>query len=230
LASVLLTYLPLSPVLFYLGRRKSKSYSRIIGVRRRIASISSSLAGISYRIRYDEEIDWSKTFIIVANHTSNLDIVAIMKACPTDFSFIGKDDLLKNPVTGFFFRTVDIPVNRASKMSSFRAFNRAKEYLLEGKSIAMFPEGGINDTFPPELQEFKNGGFKLASDLNIPILPVIIEDAWKIHWDDAKAFGSKPGTIHVHVLKPIEASALKLNSDELRLRVQDLFKQNLESQ
>jgi len=227
LASVLLAYIPLSPILFYLGRSKSESYSRIVRVRKRIASWSSFIAGISYKIRYDKKIDWSRNYIIVANHTSNLDITAVMKSCPTDFSFIGKDELLENPVTGFFFRTVDIPVNRSSKISSFRAFKRAQEYLLQGKSIAIFPEGGIDDNYPPQLQDFKNGGFKLAADLNIPILPIVIEDAWKIHWDDATKFGSKPGSVRVHVLEPLETAQLNLNADELRIKVQDLFLQHL---
>jgi len=217
----------MSPILLYLGRNKSDSYSRIVRVRKVIANISSFLARISYKIRYEKEIDWSRNYIIVANHTSNLDIVAIMKSCHTDFSFIGKDELLNNPVTGFFFRTVDIPINRSSKISSFKAFKRAKEYLLQGKSIAIFPEGGIDDNFPPELQEFKNGGFKLATDLNIPILPIVIEDAWKIHWDDATKYGSKPGSVNVHVLEPLETAQLNLNADELRIKVQELFIKHL---
>src|SRR5690606_2866029 len=108
-----------------------------------------------------------------------------------------------------------------------RAFKRAQEYLLQGKSIAIFPEGGIDDNYPPQLQDFKNGGFKLAADLNIPILPIVIEDAWKIHWDDATKFGSKPGSVRVHVLEPLETAQLNLNADELRIKVQDLFLQHL---
>lgn len=229
LALVLLTFILTWPILHFLGKSSSKNYNRIAGMRRTIACLSSSMSGIFYKIRYDKEIDWNRNYIIVANHTSNLDITAVMKSCLTAFSFIGKDELLKNPVTGFFFRTIDIPVNRSSKVSSFRAFKRAQEYLLSGKSIAIFPEGGINDSFPPKLQVFKNGGFKLATDLNIPILPIVIEDAWKIHWDDAKKYGSKPGVVHIHVLEPIETNRHNISADDLRDITYGLFKNNLNS-
>lgn len=180
---------------------------------------SSFASGISFKIVYERKIDWSKPYIIVANHTSNLDIAALMMLCPGNFSFIGKEELLDNPVTGYFFKTVDIPVRRSSKISSFRAFKRAEEYLMAGKSVAIFPEGGIADEYPPRLQEFKNGGFKLAIDLNIPILPVVIEDAWKIHWDDGKKFGSSPGSVHMHVLDPVDPGQFSDSVDELRNRV-----------
>lgn len=195
-------------------------------LRRVIALFSSAAAGISYKVKADQPIDWSRNYIICANHTSNLDITALMKVCKSDFSFMGKDELLHNPVTGFFFRTIDIPVNRSSKISAYKAFKRAEGYLNEGKSIAIFPEGGISDEYPPKLQTFKNGLFKLAIDLNVSILPVIIEDAWKIHWDDGAKYGTKPGRVNVHVLKPIETAGLNLTAEELHDMVYKLYKVN----
>lgn len=192
-----------------------------------IASWSSALIGFRYHIQWEEEVNWSRTYIICANHTSNLDITAMIKVCKSDFSFIGKDELLDNPVTGLYFKTIDIPIKRSSKMSSFRAFRRAQEYLNEGKSIVIFPEGGIGDEYPPTLYPFKNGVFRLATDLKLPILPVIIEDAWKVFWDDGSKKGSKPGTVHIRVLKPIEGDALNQKPDELRDQVYDLYRKSL---
>lgn len=216
IACVFVLFLFFYPVLYFLGRSPKRNYSHIVRIRRILAVWSSFITGICFKITYEQEIDWNKRYIIVANHTSNLDIAAIMILCPGNFSFIGKDELLENPVTGFFFKTVDIAVKRSSKISSFRAFKRAEEYLLSGKSVAIFPEGGISDEYPPRLQEFKNGGFKLAVDLKIPILPVVIEDAWKIHWDDGKKLGSKPGSVHIRVLTPADPGQLGETVEELR--------------
>ncbi|TCK85061.1 1-acyl-sn-glycerol-3-phosphate acyltransferase [Albibacterium bauzanense] len=223
---VIIFFILVWPFLYFLGKNSSKNFSALVRLRRMLALLSSGAAGISYKVKTDEPVDWSRNYIICANHTSNLDITALMKVCKSDFSFMGKDELLHNPVTGFFFRTIDIPVNRSSKISAYKAFKRAEVYLNEGKSIAIFPEGGISDEYPPKLQTFKNGVFKLAVDLNIPILPVVIEDAWKIHWDDGAKYDTKPGRVNVHVLKPVEVSELNLTADELHDLVYKLYKVN----
>jgi len=226
LASVLIFFILAWPFLYILGKDSSANYSALVRLRRKIALLASGVAGIRYKVRADQAVDWSRNYIICANHTSNLDITALMKVCRSDFSFMGKEELLDNPVTGFFFRTIDIPVNRSNKISAYKAFKRAGEYLSEGKSIAIFPEGGIVDDYPPRLQTFKNGVFKLATDLKIPILPIIIEDAWKIYWDDGAEYGSKPGIVNVHVLKPIEINSPDLTAEELNDQIYKLYKLN----
>ena len=202
--------------LLYFSKHGKNAYIRLVRWRRRIALMGSYLSGIFYKVHRHVEIDWSRTYLICSNHSSNMDITAIMYACKNDFSFMGKAELLDNPVTGFFFRTVDIPVNRSSKISAFRAFKKAQDCLEQKKSIVIFPEGLISDTFPPKLSPFKNGAFKLALDLKIPILPIVIENAWKVYWDDGKARGSRPGCIHIQVLPPVETKDFQGDSDSLR--------------
>src|SRR5690606_37146351 len=136
-------------------------------------------------------------------HTSNLDITALVVACEGKFSFIGKQELLNNPVTGLFFRTIDLPLNRGSKISAFRVFKKAETLLKKSRSIAIFPEGTIHAIYPPILGSFKNGPFRMAVDAQVPILPLIIHDAWKCCWDDGKAYGMRPGTIRVEILEPV---------------------------
>src|SRR5690606_33761802 len=89
LGSVLFWFALFYPALYILGRNSKKNYGKLIYLRRQIALLSSSMAGISYQVTHEKAVDWSIPYIIVANHTSNLDITAIMKACPAPFSFIG---------------------------------------------------------------------------------------------------------------------------------------------
>lgn len=124
------------------------------------------------------------------------------------FHFMGKDELLNNPILGIFFRTIDIAVNRDSKISAFKAFKKAGENLEKGMSLVIFPEGKIDDHYPPKLGDFKNGPFRLAIDKNIPLVPVSITDVWKINWDDGAKYGSKPGICDIYVHKPINTSVL----------------------
>src|SRR5690606_41274708 len=116
---------------------------------------------------------------------------------------MGKIVLLKNPVTRVFFKSIDIAVDRKSKISAFRAFKKADEMLKEGKSIVIFPEGQIDDEYPPRLHEFKSGSFRLAIDNKIQILPVVIKDAWRILWDSGMTYGARPGVVHIKSLKTI---------------------------
>lgn len=128
---------------------------------------------------------------------------------------MGKEELMKNPVLGIFFRTIDIAVSRESKISSFRAFKKAGENLEKGMSLIIFPEGKIDDAYPPVLQEFKNGPFRLAIEKNIPIVPVSIINAWQIMWDDGMKFGTKPGIGKIYVHEPISTVILANESTDV---------------
>jgi len=191
--------------------------------------LSSLVAGILYSYHYDEIIDWSKTYIICPNHTSNLDITSLSLLVKNNFCFMGKDELLDGFVTGIFFRTVDIPVNRESKMSSFRAFKQAGERLAGGTSVVIFPEGKIPDVYPPQLHDFKNGPFRLAIELKIPIIPVTSPDTWKVMWDTGIEKGSKPGICNIFVHQPIETAHLTIDdADALRDKVYNIINQKFE--
>jgi 1-acyl-sn-glycerol-3-phosphate acyltransferase len=199
-------------------------------VRRIWGFLSSFFSGIRYSFKYEQPVDWSKTYIICPNHTSNLDITAISLLVKNNFCFMGKEELLQGFVTGIFFRSVDIPVNRESKMSSYRAFKQAAERLEDGTTIIIFPEGRIPHAYPPEVHEFKNGPFRLAIELKIPIIPVTILDSWEILWDTGLEIGSKPGICHTFVHKPIQTAHLTIDdADALREQVRNIIKQKFES-
>jgi 1-acyl-sn-glycerol-3-phosphate acyltransferase len=198
-------------------------------IRRTWGFVSSLLVGILYNFEYAEPIDWKRTYIICPNHTSNLDITAMtIMVKNNNHCFMGKEALLNNMVTRLFFKTVDIPVNRDSKMSSYRAFKKASEVLAEGQSVIIFPEGRIPDEYPPQLNDFKNGPFRMAIDLKVPIIPVSSIDTWKVLWDTGLDHGSKPGICHIFVHKPVETAHLTVDdADALRDQVYRIIKQKL---
>lgn len=221
--SVALSYFLFWP-LFYYFSRKSSRYRNMNRFRRIWAIFSSALAGFFYRFDYEQPIDWSKTYIVCPNHTSNLDISAMCVLVNSNCSFMGKEELKDGLVTGLFFRSVDIPVNRDSKMSSFRAFKKAAEKLQEGITLIIFPEGKISDDYPPTLHEFKNGPFKLAIDHKIPIIPVSSSNTWKKFWDDGTKYGTRPGICKFHVHKPIETAHLTEDDvDKLKDEIYDII-------
>jgi len=228
-ASVALIYFLFWPLFYYCSRNPSR-YKTMNALRRVWGFISSALVGFIYQFDYEQPIDWNKTYIVCPNHTSNLDISAMCVLVNSNCSFMGKEELKKGLVTGLFFRSVDIPVNRDSKMSSYRAFKQAGERLQNGIAVIIFPEGKIGDNYPPTIHEFKNGPFKLAIELKIPIIPVSSSNTWKMLWDDGTKYGTRPGICKYYVHKPIETSSLNpADADALRDEVYAIIGQKLET-
>ena len=230
LATVLFLFFLAAPILYFVKREPQRNYKKIAAIRKWISSRSFRLLGFRIAITQEEPIDWSKNYIICANHSSILDITILDSVSKQPCSFMGKDTLLKNPVTRPFFKTIDIPVNRNSKTSAFRAYKKAEELLQNGRSLIIFPEGKIDDEYPPRLHPFKKGAFRLAKENNIPILPIVIHDAWQLLWDDGTQLGSRPGTIAVTILAPIAPQLLEDSDDaQLESLVYNSMKYSLEN-
>jgi 1-acyl-sn-glycerol-3-phosphate acyltransferase len=126
-------------------------------------------------------------------------------------------------------------VDRKSKISAFRAFKKADSLVKEGKSVVIFPEGKIDDEYPPRLHEFKSGSFKLAIDNQVQILPVVIQNAWQILFDSGDTLGSRPGVVRLHVLSPIfpqmihNQSPEEIQPDEIQKLVYNRMKSHWDS-
>lgn len=226
--SVTFFYFLLYPFLWYYSR-KPAGYKQMNKLRRIWGFLSSAAVGIFYKFTYQVPLDRSKTYMICPNHTSNLDISAMCLLVKSDCSFLGKEELTEGIVTSLFFRTVDIPVNRDSKMSSFRAFKKASQKLQNGITMIIFPEGGISDDYPPALQAFKNGPFRLAIEAGVPIIPVSSLNTWQILWDNGTKRGSRPGICHIFVHQPIETANLTIgDADSLRQQVYSIMSEKFE--
>lgn len=212
-----------SPFIYYYSRKPSR-YANLNRVRRICSFITATLSGFFFRIKHEVPIDWSRTYVVCPNHTSNLDILSMSLVVKNDCSFISKAELLDNPFFAIFLKTVDIPVNRDSKISSFKAFKKAEENLKDGRTQIIFPEGKIGDDYPPVLHEFKNGPFRLAIELQLPILPVTSLNTWHVLFDSGFERGSRPGICDIYVHKPIETTGLTIDdADMLKDKVYNLI-------
>ena len=217
---ILLFFVIFYPFYFVVARRPAW-YGFLNRMRALNSWLCSVFTGIFFRFHYAEGLDRSKHYIFCSNHTSNLDIMIFCLLAKGRFSFMGKEELLKNPVLKIFFNTIDIPVNRDSKISAYRAFKRAGENLREGMSLIIFPEGGIDEEqYPPVLAPFKNGPFRLAIDTQTEIVPVSVADAWKKLWDDGAKYGSRPGICDIYIHSPVSTVGMGVeDADGLRDRV-----------
>jgi 1-acyl-sn-glycerol-3-phosphate acyltransferase len=209
--------------------RSPKTYDRLNKLRKLNSRLCAFFIGLVFRFTFEEPLLNNQTYIYCSNHNSNLDIMILCILAKGRFHFMGKDELLKNPVLKIFFKTIDIPVNRDSKMSAFRAFKQAGENLEKGMSLIIFPEGGIDDEhYPPKLMPFKNGPFRLAIEKRIPIVPVSLANIWKRMWDTGMKYGSTPGICNIYVHKPVLTTNLTINdSDELKDCIFELINSKL---
>ncbi len=132
-------------------------------------------SGFRYRIEREQQTVPGKSYMFVANHTSMTDIMLMLAVVKNPFVFVGKKELVKIPLFGFFYKRTCILVDRSSSKSRMEVFARAQKRLAQGLSICIFPEGGVPDE-SVLLDQFKDGAFRLAIEHQIPIVPITFPD------------------------------------------------------
>jgi len=131
--------------------------------------------GFCYKIERQQTPDRSKSYMFIANHTSMADIMLMLVTVKNPFVFVGKAELAKIPLFGFFYKRTSILVDRNDPKSRQAVFLRAQKRLKQGMSICIFPEGGVPDE-SVMLDEFKGGAFRMAINHQIPIVPITFAD------------------------------------------------------
>jgi 1-acyl-sn-glycerol-3-phosphate acyltransferase len=153
----------------------------------------------------------------MSNHMSTFDIPLLLWVLPIEGRFLAKQELFKIPLVGLAMSRVGmIKINREAGGSSRAAIIEGVELAAErGYSLIVFPEGTRGSD--GELLPFKKGGFRIAIDTQLPVLPVIIEGNERISRPGSKIF--HPGRARVRILPPVSTEGLT-NRDNLN----DLFR------
>ena len=138
-------------------------------------------------------------YVIVANHSSYLDIFFMYSLIPKHpFVFLGKSEILSYPIIRTYFKNLNIPVYRKDKSKAGHSLLLAEKAVQQGWSIAIFPEGGIPDDDNPKMIPFKDGAFKLAKSLEIPVVPITFLNTFYLFSDPTLILGpARPGIAHV---------------------------------
>jgi len=147
-----------------------------------------------------------KSFMLIANHTSYIDVMVILRLRKTPFVFVGKKELVNIPIFGFLYKRAAIMVDRSSSKSRFGVYGRAQKVIAKGYSVCIFPETDYIDE-SIVLNPFKQGAFKLAIEHELPILPIAFLDCKrKFPWHTSHGF---PGDLRAKALEIIPTSNLK---------------------
>lgn len=152
-----------------------KSYSIAYWFHRMWGKSNLFLMGFRCKIEFFKEKKLkNQPYIIIANHTSIIDIMIIYSLFKYPLVFIGKSELVKIPIFGYIYKKSNIILDRNNKLSYIKVLKEAESKIDSGKSICIFPEGGVpHSSF--FLAPFKNGAFYIAINKQIPILVITIE-------------------------------------------------------
>ncbi len=180
------------------------------------------------KIKWHQKLEKGKSYMLIANHTSMIDIMLMLKISKNPFVFVGKKELVKIPVFGFFYKRVCIMVDRSNPKSRTAVYLRAKKRLAQGLSICIFPEGGVPDDESVVLDNFKDGAFNLAIEYQIPIVPMSFLDNKKRY--PYTFLKGSPGRMRVIVHEFIQTKGLtSAHKKELREQARTVILNSLEA-
>lgn len=177
------------------------------------------LAGIRVRVEGLENIP-SSVCVFASNHASNLDPVALVPNIPRRVALLAKKEVFRVPILSKALRQAKlIPVDRADKEAAAESVDIAVQYMKEGLSFCVYPEG--TRSRDGHLLPFKRGTFLMAIRADAWVVPVSLAGTqrlmrkgdWTIH----------PGEVVVRYGTPVKANEYaEEQRDQLRQRVQGL--------
>jgi 1-acyl-sn-glycerol-3-phosphate acyltransferase len=185
------------------------------------------VSGINVSVKGIQNISPPKPYIYMSNHLSNFDIPVLLACLPVQFRWLAKAELFKIPIFGYAMQRAGyISINRSDRKSAFKSLDQAARKVKNGTSIMIFPEG--TRSLEQAIQPFKKGGFVLAVDSGVPIVPIIINGTWKIMSKNRILIQS--GDVVLNIAEPIATSVYDRRSkDDLMKKVRQVIIESFET-
>ena len=151
-----------------------------------------------------ENVDPNQSYVFVANHQSFLDVFAVYGWLPNNFKWLMKKELRKIPFVGTACAVAGhIFVDRSNPRAAMESLTYIKAQLHDGISTVIFPEGTRTRT--GEMGRFKQGAFKIAMDMDLPVVPISLSGFFDAM--PRNKFYVKPfSRVALHIGKPIDIS------------------------
>lgn len=189
------------------------------------APLALVILGARLEVQGKENIKNGTNYVIMANHLSYLDIPVLFAAIPLTINFIGKKELKKVPMLGWYMALSGmIFIDRENASKAHKSIVKATDLVRKGKNVVIFPEGTTSND--GQIKAFKKGGFVLAKDAGVPIVPVRIEGSHLV-WPDNQMMNLRNGKVKVIIGKPVlhedyASLPLTVNMAEFKERITQL--------
>jgi 1-acyl-sn-glycerol-3-phosphate acyltransferase len=172
------------------------------------------LFGIKVRTRGTENIEPERRYVYISNHASMFDIPAVVTGIPDDIRFVLKKELTRIPIWGWALKYGHyIVIDRGKARDAIKSLEEAAMRMRQGASVILFAEG--TRTRDGKLQPFKRGAISLAVKAGIPVIPVTINNTFKIL--PKGSWHVKPTDIELVLEKPIPTDRFTGREGEQRL-------------
>jgi|SRR5580704_4886247 1-acyl-sn-glycerol-3-phosphate acyltransferase len=169
------------------------------------SAVVLGVPGVKVEIKVRGQIDPHKPYVFMANHASMVDIWAMFLRMPVPVRFIAKKQLGKIPVFGWAMRAGRfVFIDRQNAASARRSIQEAAQRIKEGQSVAIFPEG--TRTRDGKLGAFKKGGFHLAIDSGVEIVPLAIRGTGAVMPPGTPLI--RAGRVEIEIDEPISTAGL----------------------
>ncbi|MFK8044327.1 MAG: lysophospholipid acyltransferase family protein [Crocinitomicaceae bacterium] len=160
------------------------------------------VVGIKLKVEGTEHIDETQNYIIMANHTSYLDVPILLCAYPKNIYFVAKRELIWVPFFGWMMWLLGMVfIDRSNPKRSVRSMKIAALKLKSGKNVLVFPEGTFDDS--GNMLPFKKGTFHIAVKAKMTILPVGIIGGHAL-WPHGNFFNLRNGKVTVRFGAPFK--------------------------
>lgn len=179
-------------------------------------------SGTKLTVEGREVVDDDRSYIVVANHLSTLDIMVCFLAVDLPIRYLAKKELFRIPLLAQAMRAVGIiEVDREARSAIHTSVNRqAKDLIANHRSLIIYAEG----TRPRDgiMKRFKKGAFTMAIASQLPVLPLSIHGTYEAAVPGKPWF--KGGTVTAIVDPPIETAGMtQADADALRERVREII-------
>ena len=151
-----------------------------------------------------ENVDPKQSYVFVANHQSFLDVFAVYGWLPNNFKWLMKKEIRRVPFVGTACAVAGhIFVDRSNPRAALQSMEKVKKELVDGISTVIFPEGTRTKT--GEIGRFKQGAFKIAMDMELPVVPITLNGFYKA-MPSGQPFANPYSHLSLHIGKPIDIS------------------------
>ena len=183
------------------------------------ADTTSALIGLDLDVRGEENLWQQRPAVFMFNHQSKADVAIMARLVRRDVVGVGKKEIKRMPLIGQAMGAAGVVfIDRSDRAKAIESMAPlAAAMKEEGKSLVIAPEGTRAPT--RKLAPFKKGGFHMAMQVGVPIVPVVIHNAGDIAPKGDFVF--KPGTVRVDVLPPVDTSnwsAARMNEQVTEVR------------